>query len=359
MYSYFKKVYLVAGLLLIVATFQNCSSGGNSASPVDGEDNSQGGTEPEITLQIRTAAATETANSNPACVASELTEGFYWEIGDRDGIKASGTVTGTNTPEPTQVIAIASASKWIYATYALQKIGSFRSSDLPFFNFTSGYLAPLATEASCQRGETVSECAADVTQVSAAVNKFYYSAGHFQHHAANLLGIGAMDAQELTTEVRGKLGNFDFVYFQTNLAGGVNASASSYASFLQKILRGEYLISPYLGENKVCASAACASGAVLSPAPPDEAWNYSLGHWVEDDPVLGDGAFSSAGALGFYPWIDASKKWYGILARRAGSTGGNEGFRSTRCGRLIRQAWMTGITATGMTPNPKNDSVAQ
>ena len=348
---YLNKVYFVAGLLLIATIFQNCSSKLSSSSSKNGENDSHG--EAEITLEIRTAAATETANTNPNCIPSELTEGFYWEIGDRDGIKASGTVMGTNTPSSTQVIAIASASKWIYSTYALQKIGSFRSSDLPFFNFTSGYISPPGKEATCSYGETVGECAAGINQVPAAINKFFYSAGHFQYHATNVLGIGAMNAAELTTEVLGQLGSFDFTYLQTNLAGGVNASASSYASFLQKILRGEYVISPYLGQNKVCASAACASGAVLSPAPPDEEWNYSLGHWVEDDPVLGDGAFSSAGALGFYPWIDASKKWYGILARRADSTGGNQGFRSINCGRLIRQAWMTGVTVTDTTPNPK------
>lgn len=350
---YQKQITSIIGLFLIAIAFQNCSSNGPSASVQDDQGTPQGGPVPEITLEERTAAATETANTNPICVATELTEGFYWEIGDRDGIKASGTVMGTNAPTPTQVIAIASASKWIYSTYALQKIGSLRTSDLPFLNFTSGYVSPPGSETSCKHGDTVGECAVGVSLTANALNKFYYSAGHFQYHAANILGIGAMNAQELTTDVLGQLGNFDFTYLQTNLAGGVNTSASSYASFLQKILRGEYVISPYLGQNKVCASAACTSGAVLSPAPPDEAWSYSLGHWVEDDPVVGDGAFSSAGALGFYPWIDASKKWYGVLARRAESTGGNEGFRSIRCGRLIRQAWITGITVTDTTPNPE------
>lgn len=76
-----------------------------------------------------------------------------------------------------------------------------------------------------------------------------------------------------------------------------------------------------------------------APIPPGESWHYSIGHWVEDDPVVGDGAFSSPGAFGFYPWIDATKSYYGILARNvsgAGSVGD-----SVDCGRLIRKAWTT------------------
>jgi len=63
--------------------------------------------------------------------------------------------------------------------------------------------------------------------------------------------------------------------------------------------------------------------------------------------MVGDGAFSSAGAFGFYPWIDASKTWYGIVARKQVMSGQDpdqslgEGYRSTMCGRLIRKAWIT------------------
>jgi hypothetical protein len=70
----------------------------------------------------------------------------------------------------------------------------------------------------------------------------------------------------------------------------------------------------------------------------DESWHYSIGHWVEDDPKVGDGAFSSPGAFGFYPWIDASKTYYGVVAR-AEAPGALE---SVYCGRLIRKAWVTG-----------------
>jgi hypothetical protein len=81
----------------------------------------------------------------------------------------------------------------------------------------------------------------------------------------------------------------------------------------------------------------------------EEEWQYSLGHWVEDDPDVGDGAFSSPGAFGFYPWIDAQKRFYGILARvdvlNAGSIDLTKisSISSVRCGRLIRKAWLTAL----------------
>jgi hypothetical protein len=304
------------------------------------------------TLQQRITAATETATMNPACSLTVLPEGFYWEVGDRDGLRASGTVTGSNTPMATQVISIASASKWVYSTWVLQKVGSVRPSDVPFLNFTSGRTFPRGTkEVTCGPGETVGECAADIID-GGAIGRFAYGAAHFQDHATRVMGIGAMNAQALTTEVSTTLSSPDFRYLQTNLAGGLNASASEYASFLRKLLKNEFVMGAHLGTSKVCASSACAAGAVLSPAPTDEAWSYSLGHWVEDDPMLGDGAFSSAGALGFYPWIDRSKTWYGVVARRAAAPGGNQGVVSLRCGRLIRQAWVTGRTVTSPTPTP-------
>ena len=37
----------------------------------------------------------------------------------------------------------------------------------------------------------------------------------------------------------------------------------------------------------------------------------ALGHWVEED-----GAYSSPGLYGFYPWIDHAQAWYGVIARR-------------------------------------------
>ena len=63
----------------------------------------------------------------------------------------------------------------------------------------------------------------------------------------------------------------------------------------------------------------------------------------------GDGAFSAPGGEGFYPWVDASKAYYGLIARA--ETGPQKaGFQSVQCGRLLRAAWDTGVQQTGTIP---------
>lgn len=354
-----KLNYVILGAVLFFG-FQNCKPYNSASSTaatdsVSPSENLPTESVPEIipseqptkaiSIDQRIDAAKKIVMTKPECSLNQLPEGFYWEIGDQNGMIYSDKVDGTDTPTATQKIAIASASKWLYSSYVLQKIGRLRESDIPFLNFTSGYVYPfsgVSHETSCKATESIGECASEVKLSSTAANRFFYSAGHFQYHATNALGLGNLMANELTIEINRQLGTDDIVYLQTNLAGGANTSASQYAEFLRRMLKNEYVMSNHLGEQKVCASAVCAAGAVLSPAPKDEAWSYSLGHWVEDDPVVGDHAFSSAGALGFYPWIDQSKSWYGVFARRAGSTGGQEGTKSLKCGRLVRKAWISG-----------------
>ena len=89
------------------------------------------------------------------------------------------------------------------------------------------------------------------------------------------------------------------------------------------------------------AASRLASRALYSPVTIAGDFHYSLGHWVEDDPLAGDGAFSSAGAFGFYPWIDATRAFYGILARH--DLTGDAGNKSVLCGSLIRKAWVSGV----------------
>jgi CubicO group peptidase (beta-lactamase class C family) len=167
---------------------------------------------------------------------------------------------------------------------------------------------------------------------------FYYGGGHMQQHAI-LNGLGGRDAAGLTREVRSKIGrDVSFFFDLPEVAGGVATSPGEYAKFLRKILRGELRISRMLGSYAVCGSPrACPLQAERTAAPRDEAWHYSLGHWVEDDPDEGDGAFSSLGLFGFYPWIDESMTYYGIVA----SEGLMEVPSALDCGRVIRAAWMT------------------
>lgn len=322
---------LLAGVLLLAA----CGGGGGGGGEGHVSEPVGGGLS-DATRQL--AADTTAASNSNDCAAVRP---FYWEIGDAQGLRGSGSTDGSTYTAST-VMAIASASKWLYAAYVAEaKAGVLSATaDVPYLNFSSGY-----TEFGlCLPGQTVAQCQslpANDGQVPADIGRFAYAGGHMQKHAVDI-GLGALDNAALATEVRAKLGT-DIVlsYSQPQLAGGVVSSATDYARFLRKLIRNELALRPLLATQALCASdAACARSGVTSPAPADEVWHYSLGHWVEDDPVVGDGAVSSAGAFGFYPWINAARDTYGILARKdeAGS-----GFDSVRCGRLIRKAWETGL----------------
>jgi len=297
-----------------------------------------------VTDADRMAAAIATVNHNAKCDVATMGP-FYWEIGDRTGMKASGTV-GVGAPLASTVMSIASASKWVYAAYVVQKVG-VRDGDVPFLNFTSGY--SLFGLPSCRPNDTVGSClAGNDFQSPQTIGKFYYDGGHMQHHAVYGMNLGDATKTALASEISATIGDIGS-YSQAQLAGSIRTSAGVYAAFLQRILKGELAIGAVLGSHKVCTNPATCASAVSSPIPGED-WSYSLGHWVEDDPVRGDHAFSSAGAFGFYPWIDSSKALYGIVARS--STEANAGYHSAQCGRLIRQAWAKAAQVTLTTPTP-------
>jgi hypothetical protein len=284
-------------------------------------------------------------------MCSEATLGsYYWEIGDAGGVKVSGSV-GANAPEATTKMWIFSSSKWLYAANVVEKRG-VRSDDVPFLNFTSGYTefgnAPLCN------GATVESCHAGWDTLNPATKgHFFYDSGHMQYHAATRMGLGLADNAALAADLNATIGNFGFSYRVPQLAAGVEATPQAYAGFLRSMMRGDLALGAALGANKKCANPAAANcDAVSSPeVGTNEDWNYSLGHWVEDDPNIGDHAFSSAGGGGFYPWIDHGKKYYGIVARER-ETESDAGYHSAQCGRLIRQAWMTGEKVTTTNPTP-------
>ena len=154
------------------------------------------------------------------------------------------------------------------------------------------------------------------------------------------MALAALDSAALAAEVRRLLGtDIAMAYTQPQPAGGVRTTAADYGTFLRKLLGGTLKLGALLGSNPVCTNPATCPSAVYTPIP-DKSWHYAIGHWVEDDPASGDGAFSSAGAFGFYPWIDAAKTYYGIVARVDAAGSGNE---SAACGALVRRAWLTGV----------------
>lgn len=320
----FESTLMAAALLLA-----GCGGGGGDApsGPTDAQ---------------RGAAATTTAQTAAACTAVQP---FYWEVGDRTARLASGSVNAAGSATvivSSTPMSIASASKWLYAGYVVQKRRAvLTASDIKFLNFRSGY----TNFSTCLPGQTVDGCVDYLNNgvhSDATDGRFAYGGGHMQKHAS-LDGLGALDSAGLAAEVRAQIGaDIGLSYSQPQPAGGGISTADDYARYLRKLLAGSLSMASVLGTNAVCTNPlTCPVGeAVGTPVPANESWHYSIGHWVEDDPVVGDGAFSSAGAFGFYPWIDAGKTWYGVLARRDGA---GSGVDSVYCGRLIRKAWVTGV----------------
>lgn len=317
-----------------------CNSGGDSSNSPTTPTNS-------ITIAMRAAAAKTTAGRSTGLCAD--IQPFYWEIGDATALLGSGSVNksgnATTYTAQTQML-IASASKWIYGAYvAERRAGTLTAEDIQFLTFRSGYTN--FTLAGCENDDTVGGCVARSTNgilTSANVGKFAYNGGHMQKHAslsAPGMNLAAMANAALAIEIRRVLGaEIGITYTQPQLAGGIRSSAADYAVFLRKILAGNLQIGSLLGSNPTCTNPVTCPTAINSPIEGGLNWHYSIGHWVEDDPSSGDGSFSSAGAFGFYPWINASKSLYGVVARLA-LTGGGEA--SALCGARIRKAWVTGI----------------
>lgn len=298
----------------------------------------------DLSDDARAAAATATAQSSSNDCAA--VRPFYWEIGNRDGRSVSGSVTMPGNPAvytAGMAMNIASASKWIYGAYVAERQhGALSDGDRRFLSMRAGYVSL----SSCSRGTTVDGCLAEQhngVYTPEDEGLFKYDGGHMERHAS-LIGLGSMNSKSLAAEIQSQIGSeIKIAYSQPQLAGGIVASPDAYARFLRKILSDGLRIGGLLGSGSVCTNPlTCGRDqAVYAPVPPDESWHYSVGHWVEDDPKVGDGAFSSPGSFGFYPWIDASKTHYGIVARVVK----NGAFSSVKCGRLIRKAWATGNAA--------------
>jgi hypothetical protein len=290
----------------------------------------------------RASAATATARSSTnACSAIRP---FYWEVGGRDSRLVSGSELAPGSTVAVKSnfpMSIASASKWIYGSYVAQlRGGQLSDTDRRFLTLRSGYVSLR----SCQPTQTIDSCLAtdgNGTYTPEFDGRFLYDGGHMQAHAS-LIGLGGKTNTTLATAIRGQIGTDVALSFsQPQVAGGAIMSPDAYALLLRKMLKGQLKIAALLGSGAVCTNASTCGldRAVFAPLPATESWHYGAGHWVEDDPVMGDGAFSSPGAFGFYPWIDRSKSYYGVVARMAQ----NGAWPSVQCGRLIRKAWLSGV----------------
>lgn len=334
--------------LPLAATFavlQGCGGGGGPVNVSSG-----GSTVPTAT-SISAATTTATGNATCATIAP-----FYWEIGDKNGVLASAT-TGDGSVTSVTPMLIASSSKWLFGAYVVERhSGTLTADDLKALTMKTGYTNfvygdCLRALPANQAAETVDQCfnsGSNNLYTAANDGKFYYNGGHFQWLADNDLALGPDNSAQLTTDVAAQIGqDFGFSYNSPQLAGGVQSTGADYAIFLRKLLNGQLRIAGMLGSNAVCTNPGNCADAVYTPIPQTESWHYSLAHWVEDDPSVGDGSFSSPGAFGFYPWIDRTKAYYGVLARYDSNTGGavetTPYYTSVVCGRAIRKAWLTGV----------------
>jgi hypothetical protein len=337
------------------------------------------------------AASTTENNAGQAISKGAGMGAFYWEIGNSATVMVSGSVSyGGKNPGPDDFMEFTSASKWIYGTYYVQYINgasNLQAADIGALHQTDGYVNG---ENNCPSRDTVSECSSRTPgkdgvnpgnyQVPACTGIFCYDGEHFNNHGATYGDLGPDKTRALNPTLFGVLGqttsNTTIEYWQVDLAGGVSGTPAAYRSILQGILAGTLQMNSALFLNEVptlpttaslISSTYCGSSdrknssdtygstqAGCTPIP--EPWSYSIAHWVENQtaciggagklvPCAGDGAASSLGTDGFYPWIDSTVTYYGILAREVDKAG--VGFQSAQCGRLIRKAFMTGVTQTG------------
>ena len=303
-------------------------------------------------------AAQATARNNTDCVASQP---FYWEIGDASSALAGGSSTdaGSRPVAATTTLPIASASKWIYGMYVVQQRGgaaNLTAADIEFLTLTSGYTymnngdsctAPASGANSINHCLTLPSMTPGLffnSRDPTTVGLFAYGPGHDENHAGQFQpAINALDAADLGSAIAAGLGVSGAIlrYQQPLLAGGVYASANDYTSILRAVLDGQLQMLDALGTHAVCAWTGSGCDAVYSPQLVEH-WHYSIGHWVEDDSSHGDdGAFSSPGAFGFYPWIDSDRTYYGVVSRAVVDSLASA--ESAACGRALRKAWKTGV----------------
>jgi hypothetical protein len=178
--------------------------------------------------------------------------------------------------------------------------------------------------------------------------RFLYNGGQFQAFAAGEPHLAPLNATGLTSELNAVLGT-GFAYGVGNpwLAGGGTSTPANYALLLQRILRGSsdhvngLKIFGWLGQDAVDASYPAAHSTPVTA----QSWGYSYGHWVENIEGRGaawDGAYSSPGALGFYPGsprTSSSTAWSRAATAASGNpccAGRPSGARSTLARRSRR-----------------------
>jgi hypothetical protein len=304
---------------------------------------------PDISAAV--VAARKTAATDPFCDVAVLGD-FYWEIGNAfSDTPIVSHAEGSGAVQSYSRFSIASASKFVFGAYVLEKKGIDQVRNTPSLStglrFLSGYTG--FDDAGCAGTATVGACylGGNATQVNPrTVGKFDYDGGHDQKLAAVDLGLANFTSRQVDQEYQKTLGvnGFNMAPLDPIMAGGLIASATDYARFMQKMMRQELEIGRHLGEDAVCTQASVCPGQVAySPTMLlGEPWGYAYNYWVESEHGNGTvDAYSSPGKFGFYPWMTPDRKYYGVLSRHQSQENGDAD--SVKCGRQIRKAFLNAL----------------
>ena len=161
-----------------------------------------------VTTTDRAAAAAAVVQGDPDCTG--LTP-FYWEIGDANGLLASGqggtAIQGASkTFTATSVMPIASASKWVAATLMVEQAqGQVTPEMHQLLTMSGGY----TNFSRCSSTTTVGACLAEPgidggangDRNDAYIGAFYYGSGHMQV-LGDRLGYGGYDVNGLADVIK-------------------------------------------------------------------------------------------------------------------------------------------------------------
>ncbi|AEI67108.1 hypothetical protein [Corallococcus macrosporus] len=290
-------------------------------------------------------AALDTAHNAASCTSLGS---FYWEIGTGAGplygfSKGSGVTATTTMP-------LASASKWLYAAAYVQSKGYERltADEKRQLNFTSGFIDEKLSLCNAE-GTSVFNCYGpsfmDVSYRPLEEGRFFYNNGHMQRLALVDMplrrGTGLASVTDWLNPLLGT--TFPEADSDVAVAAGFTGSAAQYRVFLMKLINNEYALSAKL---TVDAVPAWSGGPDVSYTPwgAGEAY-YGLGHWIEGEGSGGAWTLtghSSPGAFGFYPWVNATRTQYMLLAR-VRLLGRDDGEKSRACAQAVRAAYATGV----------------
>lgn len=165
-------------------------------------------------LAAATVAAKNAANTDPMCTTDKLGD-FYWEIGNAsDNAPIVYSSQGTGSVNSSSYFNIASASKWIFGAYVLEKKGIDQVRGISALKdglrFMSGYTG--FNEDACIGKQNVTACyiAGMNGKTGQAnpdtVNKFDYDSGHDQKLANVDLGLANFTAAQLDAEYQNTIG---------------------------------------------------------------------------------------------------------------------------------------------------------